>query len=753
ITVEVRASPSAGDPWLLVMSDVTTDRQAQRLVEALQRAASAARAASSVEELGDSIVRVLAEHDLRSRFQPADGGQGATRHATDADKWLQLRVEDRILVIESPAGAAADAVDAFERDVLSAVERLQTEERLREANLRLANAVTARTADLEGLYAYSRDLAEAESEEEAARVAVAHLSAALDAPAAAVLCLGGRHVGAGSAGKQARAEDILLELEPDEHSSCRRLLRLPITEAAADVAKALTPTSRGNGLLTVELHDAGNEQLKLLLTHSTQLGATLDRLGIRQEAEGSRLRSIADVVDEGIAIVDLEGTIEPENAAAEVLLAALTQSEGQYDGQLDELISSARDTNAAVEREIIVGGRTLLAAARAIPASPGRVALTLRDVTEQRLTQERLSQAERLAALGQLVSGVAHELNNPLTGILGFAQLLQDEPLDDDARRSVETIQSEAERAGKIIQDLLSFARRREPRRGPVDVDELLSRVLNIRAYDMQSEGVNVELDLAADLPPVDGDGDQLQQVFFNVLTNALQAVRMTPSPRRISVATSGNADEVRVRLSDSGPGIPPEALGRIFEPFFTTKEPGEGTGLGLSISYGIVQEHGGSIAVRNEPSGGVSVEITLPARRQAAEADDDQADDTATTGRARILVADDEESIRAVLLQMLAGDGHEVVTAEDGAQALAALSRQDFDLVITDLKMPEISGQELYAEIQASNPELARRVIFITGDTLNEQTRAFVDSLDNPTLEKPFRLERLRALISQVLA
>jgi CheY-like chemotaxis protein len=380
------------------------------------------------------------------------------------------------------------------------------------------------------------------------------------------------------------------------------------------------------------------------------------------------------------------------------------------------------------------------------------VALTLRDVTDQRITQDRLAQSERLAALGQLVSGVAHELNNPLTGILGYAQLLQSQPLDDDARRGVETIQSEAERAGNIIQDLLSFARRRAPVREEVDVNDLVSRVLSLRAYDLQGDNVNVQLSLAAELPAVEGDGDQLQQVFFNVLTNAIQAMREVEQ-KRISVETLHEAGSVVARFADNGPGVPEEALGHVFEPFFTTKEAGEGTGLGLSISYGIINEHGGSIDLRNRPAGGAVVEIRLPVGVGIAVQDPATTADEKPAGAARILVVDDELSIREVLAQMLAAEGHDVVTAASGAEALTCLSQEEFQVVITDLKMPEISGQELYAEIKASDPSLAQRVIFITGDTVNEDTKQFMGSVENPTLEKPFRLEWLRELITQVLA
>ncbi|HEX5939469.1 MAG TPA: ATP-binding protein [Dehalococcoidia bacterium] len=751
---ETQASRLGDGLWQLSLRDVSSDRSHKHLLAAIQEAVLAAQSCASESQLQEAVIRALSNHDLGASFRAVTDREGSTVTISSHQATLELG-HHALTIARKFEPEDAVPLESFRASLLAAEERIHDQEQLRSANQKLSEAVAARTAELEGLFAFSRDLNESESDAEALHVGLTHLSAAIGAEAGAAVCLESEHLGEGADSLQVQAENLLLQLQPGNHEGCRRLLRsahVPIP--ASDAARALIPTRRGGGAVVVSAaaRRPDQEQLKLLLSHVAQLGAALDRLGSRRAAEESRLRSIADVVEEGIALVDPEGVIRPENVAATRLLNELTAADGRYDPQLEALIEEARGGESPVGREIENGGRTLLAAATAVPGSSGRVALTLRDVTEQRLTQERLAQSERLAALGQLVSGVAHELNNPLTGILGYAQLLQDQPLEDEARRGVETIQSEAERAGKIIQDLLSFARRRPPRREQVDINELISRVLGIRSYDIQGAGIDVELALAADLPPIVGDGDQLQQVFFNVLTNAMQAVQDTPGPR-IAVTTSAEAGDVIVRVTDNGPGVLADDVGRVFEPFFTTKKPGEGTGLGLSISYGIIRDHEGRIELRNEVSGGATTEIQLPAlASESMPVPVDRIDES--PGRsAKILVVDDEASIRDVLSLMLRGEGHQVIAVEGAAEALTHLAYDQFDLVITDLKMPEISGQELYQEIRASDPHLGRRVIFITGDTVNEETREFISSVENPTLEKPFRLERLRELIRQALA
>jgi two-component system, NtrC family, sensor kinase len=242
------------------------------------------------------------------------------------------------------------------------------------------------------------------------------------------------------------------------------------------------------------------------------------------------------------------------------------------------------------------------------------IVVVMTDITDSAELRDKLIHAEKMAAVGQLVSGVAHEVNNPLTAILGFADLLMENPgLTDNARKDIRVILQEAQRTKQIVQNLLSFARQMPPQRNPVQLNAILRRTIQLRSYDFASHGVDVVEHLDEQLPDIIGDAHQLQQVFLNILNNAYDAVHETGRPARIEIMTTKAGDAVEVSFCDNGHGISqPE---RIFDPFFTTKEVGKGTGLGLSICYGIVKEHGGEILCHNNPSGiGATFIVRFPA-------------------------------------------------------------------------------------------------------------------------------------------
>ncbi|HEY7802303.1 MAG TPA: ATP-binding protein, partial [Dehalococcoidia bacterium] len=349
---------------------------------------------------------------------------------------------------------------------------------------------------------------------------------------------------------------------------------------------------------------------------------------------------------------------------------------------------------------------------------------------QTRLVQERLLQSEKMSSVGQLVSGVAHELNNPLTGIMGFAQLLLLGPLDGTPRGQVETIYQEAERASKIVSNLLTFARRRRAQKELTNLNTLIERVLELRNYDLRVRNIEVEPALAPSLPDTMLDANQIQQVILNIIINAEQAMRATgeDASGALRIRTWADARNVFVSFVDTGPGMSGETLRRIFDPFFTTKEAGEGTGLGLTISYGIIEEHGGRIWADSTPGRGTTFTIELPLIVAGAPAPTREvaADPVASVPleRRRILVVDDEESIQKLLTGVLQMDGHEVHIATNGREALDRVSRESFDLIITDVKMPVMSGPDLYKRLRDQGSPLARRVIFITGDTVAPDTR-----------------------------
>jgi two-component system NtrC family sensor kinase len=381
--------------------------------------------------------------------------------------------------------------------------------------------------------------------------------------------------------------------------------------------------------------------------------------------------------------------------------------------------------------------------------------------SQTQLVQERLLQSEKMSSIGQLVSGVAHELNNPLTGIMGFAQLLLLKDLDETNRQQVETIYGEAERASKIVSNLLTFARRRDSRKEHANVNTLIQRVLELRNYDLRVRNINVVEDLSPDLPDTMVDTNQLLQVFLNLIINAEQAMRADDSEgaegtlRITTKKSAGNT--IHASFSDTGPGMDEATLRRIFDPFFTTKAAGEGTGLGLTISYGIIEQHGGRIWAESRPGKGTAFTIELPvvAAQSPARAASPASHATPSTsvGRHHILVVDDEEAIQKLLTGVLQMDGHLVAVASNGREALDRVGKEAFDLIITDIKMPVMGGHDLYRRLEEQGNPLARRVIFITGDTVAPETRKFLQGVHNAVLSKPFRLRDVRESVAAALA
>jgi len=374
-----------------------------------------------------------------------------------------------------------------------------------------------------------------------------------------------------------------------------------------------------------------------------------------------------------------------------------------------------------------------------------------------RLVQERLLQSEKMSSVGQLVSGVAHELNNPLTGIMGFAQLLLLRDLEESARGQVETIYAEAERASKIVSNLLTFARRRKAHKEPVNLNTLIERVLELRKYDLRVRNIEVDLHLDPELPETMADANQMQQVFLNVIINAEQAMRSESESGRLEVRTSGSGGVVTISMRDSGAGMPADTLRRIFDPFFTTKDAGDGTGLGLTISYGIIEEHGGRIWAESREGSGTTFFIELPLVHGIATVRVSEpaleVRGAAPVERRKILIVEDEESIQKLLTGVLEMDGHDVALAGNGRDALDRLRREHFDLIISDIKMPVMGGAELHRRLTADGSPLARRLIFVTGDTVSPDTRGFLQTVDNAVLAKPFRLRDIRDTVKRTLA
>jgi signal transduction histidine kinase/BarA-like signal transduction histidine kinase len=385
-----------------------------------------------------------------------------------------------------------------------------------------------------------------------------------------------------------------------------------------------------------------------------------------------------------------------------------------------------------------------------------RIEAVMRDVTERKKLEDQardvfhqLSQAEKLAALGQTMSGVAHELNNPLATILACAERLAGRRHDDHTRRDLDAIHNAAERAARIVRNLQTFARKRHTTRAMVDVNQVVRDTLALRAYEQRVSNVAIVEALAAGLPLVFADPHQLQQILLNLMINAEHAM-LGANGRGLMVLRSWHAperDAVLLEVSDDGPGIPDDVQQKIFDPFFTTKAVGKGTGLGLTVAYAIAQEHGGRIAVTSPPGGGAAFVLELPSGgtivRAPAPAVTVPAHDTVPVGT-RALVVEDEVALGEAVADALRDAGFEVDRAGDGEEAIERTQTRAYDVIICDLKMPRVDGMAFFNHLASTAPALTRRLLFVTGDVAGSEAEQFLERSGCRWLAKPFRLRDL---------
>jgi two-component system NtrC family sensor kinase len=470
--------------------------------------------------------------------------------------------------------------------------------------------------------------------------------------------------------------------------------------------------------------------------------------------QSGRVREANDAVREVFGL-------DPANVVGRVLTDLIVEDDQQKLAAALAAAAGGSSTRLEVTlRRDLPGGPddphrvVALSASRLPEADPPSVLLIGRDMTAEREMRVRLMESDRLAAVGELVAGVAHEVNNPLASISAFAQLmLRDGDLSEPQRDSLEVIKAETMRASQVVKDLLAFARRSEPHREPLDLNLVVTRTLRLRHYQLSTNDIHVETALGRELPSVVGDARQLQQVCLNLVTNAVQA--MAPmGTGRLRVTTRLEGSSVILEMTDTGPGIPPSARARIFEPFFTTKPEGEGTGLGLSVSYGIVTAHRGTIEVAETSSAGTTFRITLPSADAIAE------DGTIIRANApllprsplhgiRLLVVDDEPALRSGLEAFGQLRGFTVLVAANGEEAFEKIRRTAVDAIVCDLRMPELDGFGLYDRLRHDRPGLAARMVFITGDLLSADRRL---ATRQPILAKPFAFERLEEALVSVM-
>ncbi len=486
----------------------------------------------------------------------------------------------------------------------------------------------------------------------------------------------------------------------------------------------------------------------------------------------SRRRLLAAAIeqaDDQIAILTADGRIEHANQSfcraagqrleelmgtpAADLLAPASRS------QMGAVLEAAR--TVGLWRGTLVrakpGGGTSLASTAivGILESSGAVRHLVsveRDVTGETRLREQLIHTERLAAIGQLVAGVAHELNNPLQAVVGFTELLLESEPREESRTDLEHIRTEANRAAKIVRNLLSFVRRSSTDREPLELNALVASALALREYDLTAEGVRVDAYYAPDLPAVQANREEIQQVLLNLILNAEQAIRGADGKGRLSVRTRALGGGAAVEIEDSGPGVPEALAGQIFEPFFTTKAVGQGAGLGLSIALGIAESHGGTLALvssahgacfRLELPGGRPVRPAAPARAHA------WAD---VTGR-RALVVDDQPGMRELLQRMLTKRGFVVAGVGDAESAADELGRDCYDVIFCDMHMPGMNGMGLYDMMRRRQPQLLDAFVFMSGDELDVQLQRLVEAARAPLLLKPFSADELDAALERILA
>jgi PAS domain S-box-containing protein len=384
------------------------------------------------------------------------------------------------------------------------------------------------------------------------------------------------------------------------------------------------------------------------------------------------------------------------------------------------------------------------------------------DVTERKRAEEELQRqreallrAEKVTTMSQILAGVAHELNNPLAVVTSYTELLREMTLGGPLGDRVEKVYRSVQRCARIVKNFFALARQHPTERQKVQLNDIVKETLELLTYSLQVDDVEVRMDLEEQLPPLWADPHQLHQLVVNLVANAHRALREVPRARRLTVSTAYDPSLSRVvmAVADTGPGIPPELKTRVFEPFFTTKPAGQGTGLGLPLCQGIVEGHGGMIRLDSTSEQGALFVVELPLSTAVIEAPEESLSTTPESLQGRtILVVDDEPDVAEVLAEVLMLEGYQVDTAPNGAAALLKVAEKTYDLILSDLRMPELDGPGFYHELERRHPALCRRMVFLTGDTLSPETQVFLASAAVPTLNKPFALADIRQLTQHML-
>ncbi|HKW40359.1 MAG TPA: ATP-binding protein [Gemmatimonadales bacterium] len=537
-----------------------------------------------------------------------------------------------------------------------------------------------------------------------------------------------------------------------------------LNDVTADSAAAVPLRSHGVVVGTLVIANPreggfGPEDARLLSTVATHAAIVIANARFFEMVRHAKEQweTAFDALSEGIAVVDDAGRVRRANRAFALLLGAplpavigrdLAEALFGLSPALQELLVAVRAggrPQPLVVRSATLG-RTIRVNAAHIPAPAHdqNLVVLVEDVTDQHALEAQLIQSEKLAAVGQLVSGVAHELNNPLTSIAGLSEfLLEQRDLGTKDRGHLRVIHEQADRAGRIVRNLLTFARQGTGERVAVDLNDVVQRTLLLMSYDLHLKDVVIERSLGA-LRPVLGDRHALQQVVINLLNNAAQAVALNPPERRRQIRVyTWTDDRVRLRVADSGPGIADDVLPHLFTPFFTTKEPGQGTGLGLSITFSIVEAHGGRITVERPPEGGAAFLVDLPIAAMEAPRRDTPAPGAGVvpTVKRAILLVDDDPAVRRMIKALFGREGHTVEVARNAEHGLDLARTRAFDLIVAD-RDAQARDQPFVQRLVESHPGLKDRVLVATGAVPSGEDA--LTPLGLRYVRKPFNLRDL---------
>jgi two-component system NtrC family sensor kinase len=511
------------------------------------------------------------------------------------------------------------------------------------------------------------------------------------------------------------------------------------------------------------------DRIGTLAEMARHTGIAVTRLERRRDEENRRTGILLRQMRDGVILLGPDGRILLANPAAREALEAVGAGGEAPEAIGDVSLKELALTPPGVSRRFRVqtqgspGLRPVEMVCTAVGIVDGRqrmgTLVTVSDVTEEEMARRRLLQAEKMTVVGQTLAGVAHELNNPLAALIGYADLLRGIAVPPEVERPVKQMREQAVRATRIVRNLLNFARRRNPERTQVKIGEVVNGVAELFAYEARLGDIELKMEIADDLPTVLADQHAIQQVVVNLVQNAIHALRAAQAERRrITIRAHALPDGVVVSVRDNGPGVPEAYRSRLFEPFFTTKGANLGTGLGLALSRAIAREHGGELILEPASGEGACFTLRLPLRKPASgihapattESDSAPASVLRSLAHHSVLVVDDEASVRESLVAQLGHMGSRVDSAADSLEAERLLSLGSYDAVLLDVRMPVTSGLELHRTIESSNPGLARRVVFMTGDFANDDLLSRVRETGNVCLEKPFTVDELAVALDR---